>query len=33
MERSHGEERIEGKFRNNNGNDLGYRPGPPAECI
>ena len=31
MERSHGEEGIEGKCRKDKGHDLWYRPGPLAE--
>ena len=31
MERSHGEERIEGKCRKDKGHDLWYRPGSLAE--
>ena len=31
MERSHGEEGIEGKCRKYKGHDLWYRPGPLAE--
>ena len=31
MERSHGEEGIEGKYRKDKGHDLWYRPGPLAE--
>ena len=31
MERSHGEEGVEGKCKEDKGHDLWYRPGPPAE--
>ena len=31
MERSHGEEGVEGKCRKDKGHDLWYRPGPLAE--
>ena len=31
MERSHGEEGVEGKGRKDKGHDLWYRPGHPAE--
>ena len=31
MERSHGKEGVEGKYRKDKGHDLGYRPGPLAE--
>ena len=31
MERSHGEEGVEGKCRKDEGHDLWYRPGPLAE--
>ena len=31
MKRSHGEEGVEGKCRNDKGRDLWYRPGPLAE--
>ena len=31
MEKSHGEEGVEGKCRNDKGHDLWYRPGPFAE--
>ena len=31
MERSHGEEGVEGKDRKDKGHDLWYKPGPPAE--
>ena len=31
MERSHGEDGVEGKCRKDKGHDLWYRPGPLAE--
>ena len=33
MERSHGEEGIEGKCRKDKGHDLWYRPGPLAFVV